>query len=60
MLDTAATGLVAHSGRLEWIGRVEAPQALPIMPAGPVARVLDTLDIILAASLSALFAAAKR
>ena len=60
MLDAGATGLVRHSGRLEWIGRIEAPQALPILPTGPVARVLDTLDIILATSLGALFAAAKR
>lgn len=58
MLNPAATGLVPHSGRLEWIGRIEAPQAL--LPAGPVARVLDTIDIIFANSLSALFAAARR
>jgi hypothetical protein len=60
MLDRAGTGLVPHPGRLEWIGRVEASQALPLLPTGPVARVLDTLDIILATGLSALFAAARR
>jgi hypothetical protein len=59
MLDASGTGLVPHPGRLEWIGRVEAPVALPV-PTGPVARVLDTLDIILATGLSALFAAARR
>ena len=59
MLDPAGTGLVRHPGRLEWIGRVEAANPLPL-PTGPVARVLDTLDIILATGLAALFAAARR
>jgi hypothetical protein len=60
MLDAVTAGLVRHSGRLEWVRRIEAPQALPVLPAGPFGRVLDALDIILATGLSALFAAARR
>ena len=59
IVSPAGTGLVPHPGRLEWMGRIEAPIAHPL-PTGPVARVLDTLDIILATGLSALFAAARR
>ena len=59
MLKAAATGLSVHSTRLEQIGRIEAPDAT-LAPAAPVARLLDAIDIILATSLGALFAAVRR
>jgi hypothetical protein len=58
MLDVI-NGPVVHRGRLEQIGRIEAPGAV-LTPAAPVARLLDTLDIILATSLGALFSAVRR
>lgn len=55
----AINGPVVHLGRLEQIGRIEAQSAV-LAPAAPVAQLLDTLDIILATSLGALFAAVRR
>ena len=57
MLEAAA--LTPHQARLEWIGRIEA-QPVAEVPAGPVGKVLDAIDIILATSLGALFAIARR
>ena len=57
MLEAAA--LTPHQARLEWIGRIEA-QPVTEVPAVPVGKVLDAIDIILATSLGALFAIARR
>jgi hypothetical protein len=60
MLEGGATALAPRRGRLEWLGPIAAEPAEPKLPAGPIGRALDLLDIVAARALSALFAAAKR
>jgi hypothetical protein len=60
MLEAGATALAARRGRLEWLGPIAAPDAPSTLPAGPIGRALDLLDIVAAGALQALFAAAKR
>ena len=60
MPEAAATALAVRRGRLEWIGPIAATEPTSALPAGPIGRALDLLDIVAASALSALFAAAKR
>ena len=60
MLEAGATALAARRGRLEWLGPIAAEASASALPARPIGRALDLLDIVAASALSALFAAAKR
>ena len=59
MLEGGAAALTPRRGRLEWLGPIAAEPPAPQLPAGPIGRALDLLDIVAARALSALFAAAK-